>query len=148
MIRDIKRCGAIILTGALTLLAAVGCNSPVSVKKENSLKPELKVIDRGIVYNGRENPDRRSCAFPQVCAMPDGGILDLFWTYDNRTGQYLNIHARRSEPDYHWWTEIRNTGVPGPCDSTRYSRGKCVGFVSSGPGDGVTPTNSDPKVSA
>jgi hypothetical protein len=31
---------------------------------------------------------------PQV--LPDGTLLDLFWTFDRQTGEYLNIHASKS----------------------------------------------------
>ncbi len=48
---------------------------------------------------------------PQV--LPDGNILDLFWTYDNVAATYLNIHARVSRDGGRTWSELWDTGVPG-----------------------------------
>ncbi|MBO9596513.1 MAG: exo-alpha-sialidase, partial [Cohnella sp.] len=49
--------------------------------------------------------------------MTDGSLLNLFWTYDNETKSYLNIHARTSDDNGHTWSELYDTGVqgqPGP----------------------------------
>ena len=43
----------------------------------------------------------------------DGTVLDLFWTYDNRSAAYLNIHARESKDCGRTWSPIWDTGVPG-----------------------------------
>lgn len=43
----------------------------------------------------------------------DGGILDVFWTYDNAQTKYLNIHARRSPDGGKTWSSFWDTGVPG-----------------------------------
>ena len=43
----------------------------------------------------------------------DGSVLDLFWTYDNRSATYLNIHARESRDGGRTWSAIWDTGVPG-----------------------------------
>lgn len=48
---------------------------------------------------------------PQV--LPDGCLLDLFWTYDNQTATYLNIHARESADGGRSWSALWDTGVPG-----------------------------------
>lgn len=45
--------------------------------------------------------------------LPDGRILDLFWTYDNRAATYLHIHARESTDGGRTWSELWDTGVPG-----------------------------------
>ena len=45
--------------------------------------------------------------------LSDGKILDLFWTYDNHLGRYLNIHARESLDNGRNWSVIWDTGVPG-----------------------------------
>jgi hypothetical protein len=42
---------------------------------------------------------------------PDGGILNLFWTYDNANSRYLNIHAREWKVGR--WSEYWDTGVSG-----------------------------------
>ncbi len=43
----------------------------------------------------------------------DGRILDLFWTYDNQTALYLNIHARESIDNGRTWSAMWDIGVPG-----------------------------------
>jgi hypothetical protein len=48
---------------------------------------------------------------PSVLA--DGSLLDLFWTYDNASASYLNIHARASRDGGRTWSEIWDTGVSG-----------------------------------
>jgi hypothetical protein len=48
---------------------------------------------------------------PQV--LPDGRIVDLFWTYDNGAATYLNIHARASTDGGRTWSVLWDTGVPG-----------------------------------
>ena len=40
-------------------------------------------------------------------------LLDLFWTYDNSSGSYLNIHARESRDNGRTWSQMWDTGVPG-----------------------------------
>lgn len=45
--------------------------------------------------------------------LADGTLLDLFWTYDRATGQYLNIHARQSGDRGRTWGDLWDTGVPG-----------------------------------
>ena len=61
-----------------------------------------RTTERGIFYW-----DQR----PRV--LPDGRILDLFWTYDNRESLYLNIHARESGGNGRTWSAPWDTGVPG-----------------------------------
>ena len=53
---------------------------------------------------GREEP---------VALLPDGRLLDLFWTYDNHVAAYLNIHARASADGGRTWSALWDTGVPG-----------------------------------
>ncbi len=48
---------------------------------------------------------------PQV--MDDGSVLDLFWTFDRQSGEYVNIHAARSEDAGRTWSAPWDTGVPG-----------------------------------
>jgi Neuraminidase (sialidase) len=43
----------------------------------------------------------------------DGTILDMFWTYNNKTCSYLNIHARCSRDRGKTWSEIWDTGISG-----------------------------------
>lgn len=45
--------------------------------------------------------------------LPDGSILDLFWTYDNGASVYLNIHARASRDGGRSFSPLWDTGVPG-----------------------------------
>lgn len=46
-------------------------------------------------------------------ALPGGGILDVFWTFDTATAGYLPIHACESHDLGATWTAPWNTGVPG-----------------------------------
>ena len=45
--------------------------------------------------------------------LSDGRLFDLFWTYDNQTASYLNIHARESRDAGRTWSELWDNGVPG-----------------------------------
>ncbi len=58
---------------------------------------------------------------------PDGGILDLFWTYDNANAKYLNIHARESKDAGRSWSEYWDTGVTGqPAPAVFLADGRIV----------------------
>jgi len=60
------------------------------------------------------DPDARVFYWDQRPAvLPDGRVLDLFWTFDRVTAQYLNIHARLSGGDGRSWGDLWDTGVPG-----------------------------------
>ncbi|NIA06089.1 MAG: hypothetical protein GWP14_00370 [Actinobacteria bacterium] len=60
------------------------------------------------------DPENRIFYWDQrLGVLADGSILDMFWTYDNRAGQYLNIHAKRSTDNGHSWSDTWDTGVPG-----------------------------------
>lgn len=45
--------------------------------------------------------------------LPDGRILDLFWTFDRHAAAYHNIHARESDDNWRTWSQMWDTGVPG-----------------------------------
>jgi hypothetical protein len=45
--------------------------------------------------------------------LADGRLLDVFWTYDNQAGEYLNIHARESLDNGRKWSDFWDTGLPG-----------------------------------
>jgi len=45
--------------------------------------------------------------------LPDGRLLDLFWSLDRVTNQYINIQARESLDNGATWSAIWDTGVPG-----------------------------------
>ena len=45
--------------------------------------------------------------------LPDGSVLDVFWTYDRVATHYLNIHARRSNDHGRTWSPLWDCGVPG-----------------------------------
>jgi hypothetical protein len=49
----------------------------------------------------------------RATVLPDGRILDLFWTYDNPAATYRNIHARESADGGRTWSALWDTGVPG-----------------------------------
>lgn len=43
--------------------------------------------------------------------LPDGRVLDLFWTYDNKKAAYLNIHASESRDHGRTWSDLWDVGV-------------------------------------
>ena len=43
--------------------------------------------------------------------LDDGRVLDVFWTYDNVDGVYLNIHARESLDHGRTWSAMWDTGI-------------------------------------
>ncbi len=47
------------------------------------------------------------------CVLPDGLLLDVFWTYDTTKARYLNIHACESADNGRTWSALWDTGVPG-----------------------------------
>lgn len=60
------------------------------------------------------DPENRIFYWDQRPAvLDDGTLLDLFWTYDRTSAQYLNIHARRSTSAGRSWSEFWDTGVAG-----------------------------------
>lgn len=60
------------------------------------------------------DPENRIFYWDQRPAvLSNGRILDLFWTYDNEAGVYLNIHARTSTDHGRSWSEPWDIGVPG-----------------------------------
>ena len=49
----------------------------------------------------------------RLSLLPDGRLMDVFWTYDREAADYLNIHSCYSEDRGHSWSPLRDTGVPG-----------------------------------
>lgn len=45
--------------------------------------------------------------------LPDGRILDVFWTFDREKAVYWNIHASESFDHGRTWSKMWDTGVPG-----------------------------------
>lgn len=45
--------------------------------------------------------------------LPDGTLLDVFWTYNNTAARYLNIHARESKDNGRTWSPLWDTEVAG-----------------------------------
>lgn len=45
--------------------------------------------------------------------LADGSLLNLFWTFDNQEGIYLNMHASRSTDHGRTWSALWDTGLPG-----------------------------------
>ncbi len=45
--------------------------------------------------------------------LSDGTILNVFWTLDNETAEYINIQARESKDNGRTWSELWDTGIPG-----------------------------------
>jgi hypothetical protein len=72
------------------------------------------------------DPERRFFWWDQRPAvLADGSLLDLFWTYDNEAGVYLNIHARQSTDGGRTWGDLWDTGVPDqPAPAVSLSGGR------------------------
>ncbi len=45
--------------------------------------------------------------------LPNGNLLNLFWTFDNQEGVYRNMHASRSADHGRTWSPLWNTGLAG-----------------------------------
>ena len=61
-----------------------------------------------------QDPTNRVFYWDQRPALlPDGRILNAFWTFDRKTAVYLNIHATESLDNGHTWAVPWDTGVPG-----------------------------------
>jgi hypothetical protein len=57
--------------------------------------------------------------------LEDGYLLDVFWTYNRTTAEYLNIHARKSTSGGRSWSEFWDTGVAGqPSQPVSFSDGR------------------------
>jgi hypothetical protein len=60
------------------------------------------------------DPEHNICYGDQrATVLADGTLLDFFWTFDARTGQYLNIHASASKDSGQSWAPLWDTGVAG-----------------------------------
>ena len=60
------------------------------------------------------DPENRMFYWDQrPSVLPDGRVLDLFWTFDRKEAVYRNIHARESLDHGRTWSAIWDTGVPG-----------------------------------
>lgn len=59
------------------------------------------------------DPERRLFCWDQRIAVAGDKVVDLFWTYDQKAGAYLNIHGRISIDSGKTWGELFDTGVPG-----------------------------------
>ncbi len=75
-------------------------------------------MDRGaswpLVSVASNDPTNRVFTWDQrPGVLQDGRVLNLFWTYDNTLGEYLNIHARDSRDSARTWSSLWDTGVPG-----------------------------------
>lgn len=57
----------------------------------------------------------------------NGDTLDMFWTFDRVTAEYLNIHARSSADGGKTWSSLWDTGIPGqPAPPVMLSDGSLV----------------------
>ncbi len=61
-----------------------------------------------------EDPDNQIFYWDQrLSFLPDGRLFDVFWTFDRKTSDYLNIHATFSADEGRTWTPLLDTKVPG-----------------------------------
>ncbi|OHB55212.1 MAG: hypothetical protein A2Y12_09305 [Planctomycetes bacterium GWF2_42_9] len=49
----------------------------------------------------------------RISLLKDGSLIDMFWTYDNVTSTYLNIHSCKSVDGGYTWSKLWDTGIPG-----------------------------------
>lgn len=49
----------------------------------------------------------------RISALPDGRVCDIFWTFDRRVGDYVNIHYCESTDGGRSFGELRDTGLVG-----------------------------------
>ena len=75
-----------------------------------------------------EDPDARFFYWDQrPGVLPDGRILDLFWTFDRREAVYLNIHAAESKDNGRTWSVPWDIGLPGqPAEPVGLPDGRIV----------------------
>jgi len=75
-----------------------------------------------------DDPHRQIFYWDQRPAvLGEAELLNLFWTFDRVNGEYLNIHARRSENNGSDWSPLWDTGVPGqPAPAVRLADGQLV----------------------
>lgn len=116
---------AVPLTGPALKLAngEIACQFE---KQKHYYSPEVWRHSSALIFlhgNGPEwsecvevsnDPDNRIFYWDQrPGVMPDGRLLDLFWTYNRQDNFYLNIHSSESLDQGRSWSELRDTGVPG-----------------------------------
>jgi len=75
-------------------------------------------FDRGLSWPHHtivsHDPENRIFFWDQRPAvLEDRTLLDLFWTYDRKAADYLNIHGRKSPSGGRIWSEFWDTGVAG-----------------------------------
>lgn len=77
-----------------------------------------------------QDPARRRMFWDQrPRVLSDGSLLNLFWTFDNQTGEYDNIHAAISRDSGRTWSTPRDIGVPGQPAQPVELAGGCVAMV-------------------
>jgi len=60
------------------------------------------------------DPEHHICYGDQrATILPNGTVLDFFWTFDARTGKFLSIHASASKDSGRTWRSLWDTGVAG-----------------------------------
>ena len=74
------------------------------------------------------DPARRIFCWDQrLERLADDAVIGLFWTFDRRANEYLNIHARRSGDGGRTWGPLHDTGVPGqPARAVGLTDGRVV----------------------
>lgn len=66
------------------------------------------------VVDVHTDPKKRIFCWDQrLSVMPDGSVVDLFWTFDRVAAKYLNIHASVSKDHGRTWSRPRDLKVPG-----------------------------------
>ena len=74
----------------------------------------------------------------RMCVLGDGSIIDMFWTLDGRTGQYININARESFDNGRTWGPLWDTGLAAqPGSPSELPDGRLIAITLDRSGDPV-----------
>ena len=74
----------------------------------------------------------------RMCVLDDGRVLDMFWTLDGKTGQYINIHARESFDNGRTWGPLWDTGLAAqPGSPSQLPDGRVIAITLDRSGDPV-----------
>lgn len=59
----------------------------------------------------------------RVTRLSGSNLIDVFWSYDGVTGQYLNVHAKLSDDNGQTWGQLRDLGMGGQPGYGAWSNG-------------------------
>jgi len=89
------------MTGPWSHLPVICFSDDEGANWKDSVVPAHDADDRVFYWDQRPN------------VMPDGTIMNIFWTYDRVASRYLNIHMSSSSDQGQTWSAVWDTGVAG-----------------------------------